>query len=127
MDNPTVFIVSKSAPLSDSVRELVESAGLQADDFASLEAFLSAVDAGRPGCLVFNVEAGDVIDQEKLATMAVACARMPAILITSRGDVATAVCAVKAGAMMIVEKPYRGALLLDSINKALQQDGGVPG
>lgn len=122
MAGPTVFIISESAPVRDSVRELVESVGLEAEGFASLQTFLSAIDEGRAGCLVFNALPADLMDQERLAVLAVACVRMPAILITERGDVPAAVRAVKAGAVSVVEKPYRDEHLLDSIKKALQPD-----
>lgn len=125
MTGPTVFIISESAPVGDSVRELVESAGLEAENFASLQTFLGAVDEGCAGCLVFNARGADLMDQENLAVLAEACARMPAMLLTERGDVPGAVRAIKAGAMSVVEKPYRDGHLLDSIQQALQPDGSV--
>lgn len=126
-DRPTVFIVSESPEVRDSVRELVGSAGLQAADFASLPAFLSPVDPGRRGCLVVDVQLDDLRDQKRLALLAQACVRMSAILVTDRGDVPMAVRAVKVGAVDIVEKPYREERLLNSINDALREHGGAPG
>ena len=126
-DRPKVFIVSESAEVRDSVKELTESAGLQAAEFASLADLLSAPESGGPGCLVFDTQPDDLLDREQLASLAAAFARMPAILITDRGDVPAAVRAVKAGATQILEKPYRQEHLVDGISNALRVAGGAPG
>ena len=122
MEIPSVFVVSADAAVSDSVKDLVESAGLQAGIFTSLQAFLDAVGSEGRGCLVLDAQIRDLSDPEQQPKLAAACNRMPVLLIVDRGDVPAAVCAVKAGAMDIVQKPYRDENLLDSIATALQAD-----
>lgn len=120
MGKPVVFVVSADAAVSDSVKALVESAGLPAETFRSLQMFLDAVEPERRDCLVLDVNKGDLIDPQGLTLLARACARVPGLLIVDRGDVPMAVKAVKAGAMEIVQKPYADENLLRSIKQALQ-------
>jgi len=116
-----VFVVSEDAAVRDSVKDLVESAGMQVETFSSLQAFLDAAPTGRQVCLILDTNGGLLRDPERWATLATACARTPTLLITDRGDVPVAVRAVRAGAVDVVEKPYRDQNLLDSINKVIGQ------
>jgi FixJ family two-component response regulator len=125
MEIPSVFVVSADAAVSDSVKDLVESTGFQAEIFTSLRAFLDAVGSERRGCLVLDTQIRDLSDPERQPNLAAACNRMPVVLIVDRGDVPTAVCAVKAGAIDIVQKPYRDEKLLDRIATALQADAAA--
>jgi len=125
MGRPVVFVVSADAAVSDSVKNLVESAGLPAETFRSLQAFLDTVEPGLRGCLVLDTYVGDLRDPQWQASLAVAYTRMPGLLIADRGDVPTAVRAVKAGAMDVVQKPYLNENLLDIINKTLQADAAA--
>ena len=120
MQRPTVFVVSGDAAVRDSVKTLVESAGLKAETITSLQAFVDVVEPGRRCCLVFDARAGDLDDSQGQARLVAACARMPALLITDRGDVRTAVSALKAGATDVVQKPYKNHSLLSSIKTTLK-------
>lgn len=125
MVTPVIFVVSDDAAVGDSIKDLVESAGLRAENFPSLRAFLDAVEPGRRGCLVFDAHVGDLRDRQRQTRLAVAYSRIPVILLTDRGDVAMAVHAVKTGARDVVEKPYRDKNLLDSINRVMQEDAAA--
>ena len=125
MGKPTVFAVSDDAVVVDSIKVLVESTELEAEGFPSLQAFLDAVEPGIRGCLVLDARARDLNDREWLVQLTVACSSVPCLLLTDRGDVPMAVLAVKAGAMDVVQKPYRNRNLLDGIKKALQLDAAA--
>ena len=118
----TVFVVDDDAAVRDSIQELVESVGLQAEGYSSALAFLDAFQPQRPGCLVLDVrmaEMSGLVLQEKLNELGV---RIPVIVLTGHGDVAMAVQVMKAGAIDFVQKPYPEQALLDSINAALAMD-----
>lgn len=121
----TVFVVDDDAAVRDSIQELVESVGLQAEGYDSALAFLDAFEPRRPGCLVLDVRMAGMsglVLQERLKELE---ARIPVIIITGHADVPMAVHALKAGAVDFVQKPYRDQLLLDSINKALTMDSSA--
>ena len=124
-ERQTVFIVDDDEAVRDSVAELVESVGLQAECYASAPAFLDAFAPVRPGCLVLDVrmaEMSGLVLQERLNALG---ARMPVIVLTGHGDVPMAVQALKAGAVDFLQKPYREQALLDSINAALSLDAAA--
>jgi len=118
----TVFVVDDDAAVRDSIQELVESVGLQAECYPSALAFLDALRPRRPGCLVLDVRMGEMsglVLQERLNELGVG---IPIVVLTGHGDVPIAVQAMKAGAVDFLQKPYRDQALLDSINAALAQD-----
>lgn len=119
---PTVFVVDDDAAVRDSIHELVESVGLQAESYDSAHAFLHTFTAQRAGCLVLDVrmaEMSGLVLQERLNEIE---ALIPVIVLTGHGDVPTAVRAMRSGAVDFIEKPYRAQSLLDSINGALAMD-----
>ena len=122
MQKQTVFVVDDDAAVRDSIKELVESVGLQAEGYDSALAFLYAFESQRPGCLVLDVrmaEMSGLILQERLNELE---ASIPVILLTGHGDVPMAVQAMRSGAVDFIQKPYREQALLDSINAALAKD-----
>ena len=122
MQKQTVFVVDDDAAVRDSIKELVESVGLQAEGYDSALAFLDAFESQRPGCLVLDVrmaEMSGLVLQERLNELK---ASIPVILLTGHGDVPMAVQAMRSGAVDFIQKPYREQALLDSINAALAKD-----
>jgi FixJ family two-component response regulator len=121
----TVFIIDDDEAVRDSIKELLESVGLQAECYDSALAFLDAFNPDRPGCIVLDVrmaEMGGLVLQSKLRDLGFTT---PVIVITGHGDVPMAVQAMKNGAVDFIQKPYRDQLLLDSINSALEQDAAT--
>ncbi len=119
MADTTVFVTSHDPAVRDSVAELVESAGLHAKTFPSLQEFLDAVGPGTRGCLVFDAQIGDLSDVERWDQFAAACARIPVVLIVDRGHVSTSVRAMRAGAVDVVQKPLSDNNFLKKIKKAV--------
>jgi two-component system response regulator DctR len=125
MQEQTVFIVDDDAAVRDSIKELVESVGLQAEGYDSALAFLDAFESQRPGCLVLDVrmaEMSGLVLQERLNELE---AGIPVILLTGHGDVPMVVQAMRSGAVDFIQKPYREQALLDSINAALARDAAA--
>ena len=120
MTGPIVFIVSEDTQIRQSVKGLVESVGLQAATFATLQALLDGQEPEAHGCLVFYSQDNIPGDQTQQAQLTAACAGRPGILILERGNVPMAVFALKAGITDVVQKPYRDKDLLEQILKALE-------
>jgi len=122
MTEPTVFIIDDDEAFRDSVNELVGSVGFATQTFRSGLEFLEAFDPASPGCLVLDVRMArmsGIALQAKLKEMG---ARIPIVFISGHGDIATAVNAIKDGAVDFVQKPYHEQQLLDAINEALRRD-----
>ena len=120
--DPTVFLVDDDAAALDSLRWLLETAGLDVETYNSAVEYLDAHDPQKPGCLVLDVcmPVMDGLDlQEKLVSIG---ERIPIIFVTGHGDVPSSVQAMQAGAIDFVEKPIDGPSLLKLIEKALEKD-----
>lgn len=116
-----VYVVDDDAAVRDSLRWLLESVNLDTVTCQSAAEFLEAYDAERPGCLVTDVRMPGLsgLDlQEQLTETGVT---LPVIVVTGHGDIQMAVRAMKAGAFDFVEKPYNDQVLLDLIQKAVEQ------
>ncbi len=119
---PTVFIIDNDVPLRASLRFLLESVDLVSEGFDSAEAFLAALDPGRPGCLILDVRLpgmSGVVLQQRLRDRG---CRLPVIVTTGFADVGTAVDMLKRGAFDFFEKPFADELLLDRVQQALSFD-----
>ena len=54
--NPLVFVVDDDASIRDSLRDLIGSAGLNVETFASAQEFLTSRRPDGPTCLVLDVQ-----------------------------------------------------------------------
>ena len=124
MSKPVVYIVDDDEAVRDSIKELVESVGMNAEIFDSAQAVLSVLKTNSAGCLVLDIRMIGMSGlglQKRLIELGVA---LPVIFITGHGDVDMAVEAIKAGAVDFIQKPYHEQNLLDSINAAMVLDAG---
>jgi len=125
----TVFIVSGDAAVRNSLTLLVTEAGLCPRALPALEAWIETAEEKPSGCLVLDAGVNELTGQERLARFASVCAGIPVVVLTSRGDITTAVHAVRQGAVYVLQKPYRNETLLEYIKQALatQYDRSVTG
>ncbi len=118
----TVFVVDDNAGVRESLRALLESAGLAVETYGSSDEFLAAYDPERPGCLVLDMRLrhGSGLDlQDDLRRRK---AMLPIIVLTGHGNVPTSVRALKAGAVDFLQKPAPPKLLLERVRAALDSD-----
>jgi FixJ family two-component response regulator len=122
MPNLTVYVVSADPAMRARLVELLRSASLRSKAFTDLQACFEHVGPDRTGILLVDMQANDSGDFEP-SQMAAACARMPTLVIVDRGDVPRAVSALKAGGLVILERPVTGAELLAGIRRARSDEG----
>jgi len=119
---PTVFVVDDDDEVRASIAELLRSAGLKAETFATAQEFLGRAGRDRPSCLVldYQLPGMDGLDVQRELTRS--GDPMPIIFITGHGDIPTTVKAMKSGAVEFLTKPFDDAHLLDAIRQALARD-----
>ena len=119
---PTVFVVDDDDDVRASIAELLRSAGLKAETFATAQEFLGRAGSDRPSCLVldYQLPGMDGLDVQRELTRS--GDPMPIIFITGHGDIPTSVKAMKSGAVEFLTKPFDDAYLLDVIRQALARD-----
>ena len=118
MTEQTVFVVDDDADVRDSIRFLLESAGLKVRVFSSGKTFLADA-AEAQGCLIADIRMPDMSGLELQQELVNRRIELPVIIITGHADVPLAVRAMKAGAIDFIEKPFDDDQMLASVHRAL--------
>jgi two-component system, LuxR family, response regulator FixJ len=119
---PTVYIVDDDQATRKSLRWLVETLGVPVKTFHCAVSFLDAYDPSQPGCLVLDVMMPGMSGLELQQELRQRGIDIPVIVLTGYGDVASAVRALKNGAVEFLEKPFNDEVLLEQIRRALTLD-----
>jgi len=102
-----ILIVDDDEGVRDSLRLLLECADFKVRVFGSCREFLAARRIGEGDCLILDVHMTGISGLDLLEWMHGRGDRVPVILITGRLDTATRSRAQAAGALAVVEKPYK--------------------
>ena len=122
MPDPTVYIVDDDPDMRDSLRWLLKTVGLRSVTFSSAGEFLQRFSGEGPACLVLDVRMPGTSGLDLFAEMNARGLRMPVLFITAYADVPMAVRAMKSGAVEFLEKPFNGQVLLEKIQRAVEDD-----
>lgn len=117
---PIVWVVDDDEGVLRSMRFLFESVHLRVVTHSSAEDFLREFDPDLPGCIVLDIRMPVMsgLDlQKRLVEMG---STHPIIIVTGHADVPTAVEVMKAGAVTVVQKPFRDQNLINQVQHALQ-------
>ena len=118
---PVVYIVDDDIAVRESLEELIGTAGLQSESFASGEEFLRRERVRRACCLLLDYTLPDLNGLQIQERIADSRPEMSIIFITGHGDVPTTVKAMKAGAVEFLTKPFNAEILLGTIKSAIQR------
>lgn len=117
-----VIVIDDDEALRTVVKQILESVGLKVLLYQSATELLESTLPETPCCLVLETtvpEIGGLRLQEELAKAQV---QMPIVFITRIASIATAVRAMKAGAVDFLTQPYNEQDLLDAVFAALERD-----
>jgi len=114
-DVPIIAIVDDDASIRRALLRVVETAGYQAETFASGREFLDWLPRNRAACLVLDVHMNDMNGFEVQERLAV-----PIIFITAHDDVPTLARIEKSGAAGHLRKPFDAPTVLSAIRRAVQ-------
>ena len=117
-----VFVVDDDSSVRESLKNLIRSAGLSVQTFASAKEFLASPLPDVPSCLVLDVQLPGLSGLDLQQELAKAGIQIPIIFITGHGDIPTSVRAMKAGALEFLTKPVNDEDLLDAIQQAIARD-----
>jgi FixJ family two-component response regulator len=119
---PTVVVIDDDASMRRVLVKLLNSVGLQVEDFESATAFLDSSSQDAASCLILDIRLPGLSGLDLQAELAREDIRIPIIFITGHADVPMSVKAMKAGAKDFLTKPFRDQDLLDAVNAALDDD-----
>jgi len=119
--NPFVFVVDDDASIRESLKDLIESAGLNVQTFASAQEFLASPRSDAASCLVLDVQLPGLSGLDLQQELAKIDVQIPIIFITGHGDIPMTVRAMKAGAIEFLTKPFRDEDLLNAVDQAINR------
>jgi FixJ family two-component response regulator len=114
-----IIIVDDDPANRDSMKELLESAGLDARLFCSAEQMLGAPDLHDHNCLLLDINLPGMDGLEAAEKLASKCLNIPVIFVTGHADLAVKARSANSGAFAVFEKPLNDQLLLDAVARAV--------
>lgn len=119
----TVFVVDDDPAVCRAIAAGIEKVvGLPVASFPTAEEFLNGFDPEQAGCLVLDVKMPGMSGLELQELLIKRGATLPVIMISGHAEVPTAVAAMRAGAIMLLQKPFDMRQLEDQVRQALAID-----
>jgi FixJ family two-component response regulator len=122
----TVAVVDDDEAVRDALGNLLASLGLRAATFASAEEFLTSPASGAAACLIIDVQMPGMGGLELQRRLAASGNRAPVILITAFPLEHVRRQADALGAVGFLVKPFEASLLIECLERALADKGGLP-
>lgn len=120
--DPLIVVVDDDTAVRESIRDLLQSVGIDAIGFGSTREMLDAELPERPGCIVLDVRMPGSSGLDLQQQLAVSGNSKPVIFLTGHGDIPMTVQAMKAGALDFLTKPFRDQQLLDAVAAGIERD-----
>jgi FixJ family two-component response regulator len=114
-----IAIIDDDEAMQDSLRDLIEAAGLVARCFGSAEEFLESDLHRKAGCLILDIRMPKMSGLQLQARLKEEECNVPIILITAHGDARMRIQAMREGAVEFLAKPFDHHLLLKRVRVAL--------
>jgi DNA-binding NtrC family response regulator len=121
-NSPLVCVIDDESSVRDSLTNLLRSAGLKVQSFASAQDFLSDWPRESPGCLLLDVQMPGLSGLDLQRELGSTDTQIPIIFMTGYGDIPMTVRAMKAGAVEFLTKPFREEDLLSAVDQAVKRD-----
>jgi two-component system response regulator FixJ len=121
-----VHIVGTDVDRCQALQELLRSAGITAVIYETADAFLESAAKLRAGCVLVDPATPGVNGPALQTRLKRLGSSLPVIATTPKGDVTTAVEAMKAGAVDFIEGPVDDQRLLAAIEAALGEPRNEP-
>ena len=118
----TVYVVDDDASVRDSLALMLSLWGYTSALFADAEALLAAWRPEWAGCVVADLRLPGKSGMELQAALRARGSRLPFVIITAHGDVATARAAFQAEAVDFLEKPFDHAQVRSAIENAFSRE-----
>jgi FixJ family two-component response regulator len=121
---PLIAIVDDDESVCRAIKRLVRSLAMDADTFASGQAFLELIEAMpsfRPDCVVLDMQMPGVTGLEVQQRMASSHRNFPIIFITAHDEVGVRERAMAGGAVAFLRKPFNDELFIKTLRAALER------
>ncbi|MBV9827893.1 MAG: response regulator [Alphaproteobacteria bacterium] len=116
-----ITIIDDDAGARDSLRVLLQCAGLDARTFASCDDFVAAGAGDEEDCLILDIQMRGMTGLELLEHLRQRGNDLPVILVSARPPRDVVARAEKAGAIALLSKPFKAVELLGLIRNVLER------
>jgi FixJ family two-component response regulator len=113
-----VAVVDDDLGMRVSLAVLFRAIGCVAETFDSAEAFLETFPTSKAGCLVLNIQLGDLSGVELARHLTAEGFKYPVIFTTAYDDEHLRRQAEEIGCVALLMKPFAAKMLIDAINLA---------
>ena len=110
-----IYVIDDEDGVRRSVSFMLRTTGYEVETFASGIEFLKDARTLPLGCILLDIRMPDMDGLEVQQQLTAIGCQCPVIVLTGHGDVATAVTAMKQGAVDFLEKPFEKQALLDAL------------
>src|SRR5262245_60315338 len=110
-----VVVVDDDPSMRTALKNLLRSAGLAPQLFASAHEFLNACRPDLPSCLILDIRLPGLSGLDLQRELLIAKVQLPIIFITAHADDVISARAMEAGAVAFFTKPFCDQDLLDAI------------
>ena len=124
---PVISVIDDDASVRAAADNFLSSLGYAVHTFASAEDFLQSARLDDSSCVVADVQMPGMSGLDLLKTIRSRGNDTPFIFITAFPDDSVWARAAKAGADVLLEKPFSPSVLIDCIKAALTRDHSRPG
>jgi len=114
-----IAVIDDDESICDSLRDLMESAGLEARCFESAEEFLESGLHRQAACLITDILMPKMSGLQLQTRLKEEECDIPIIFITAYGDARMRIEAMREGAVEFLAKPFDHLLLLKTVRAAL--------
>ena len=115
-----IAIIDDEEVMQDSLRDLMEAAGLVAHCFGTAEEFLESDLHRKAACLIVDIRMPKMSGLQLQARLKEEGSNVPIIFISAHGDARARIQAMRQGAVEFLAKPFDHQLLLRRIRTALE-------
>jgi FixJ family two-component response regulator len=116
-----VAIIDDDESIRRSLTRLVTAAGHEVSAFASATEFLTSPKTEAAACVVSDLRMPVVNGLQLQEELRQKIPSVSMVFITGQGDIPATVSAMKAGAVDFLEKPVKGSVLLEAIDRAIER------
>jgi len=114
-----IFIVDGDASVRAVLSVVLSSEGYQVASFVEGETFLAAARSRTPGCVLLDVHLPGCSGLAILKQLDAQSYPAPVLVISGRGDMPTAVEAIRNGALDFIEKPFDPTTVVARVRSAI--------
>ena len=118
----TVFLIDDDHAVRDSLSLLLALNRIRTQVFANAESFIETFVPDACGCVLTDLRMPGMTGLDLQAALRQRDIKLPVVVLTAHGEVATVRTALKNGAFDYLEKPIEDHVLLDVLRSAMRAD-----